>query len=317
MKMSNFIHKAMVLALIAASAVSLWTGCGLLSRASDAPPPREDVRVTAWNMKWFPSGRPILKDEDCNPKQEYKRIDSAARFIAWQQADVVMLEEVRNREVCEMLCTNEALTGWSVDAVTDFPFLEGAPVPPHQNAIISRFNPVDAGWREWKEEGGVRPPRGFVWAVYDFAGSLCAVVGVHLKSNYIPADAKDPETLPALNRRMREISARQLAAFAAELKARQFDGRRVSEVIVGGDFNTSIFDSAYDGEKTVPTMLGAGFRDCFEGVADRTTLPASKWYPATCFDYIFAQGGSEFYGPVIAPKSWTSDHQMISAVFAF
>ena len=116
---------------------------------------------------------------------------------------------------------------------------------------------------------------------------------------------------------MREISSRQIAEFVRELEGRDFGGRKVSEVIVAGDFNTSVFDPKYDGERTVPQMLGAGFRDCFDGVVERDTMPESKWYPATCFDYMFAKGPAGFYGAVVAPTSWTSDHRMISAVFSF
>lgn len=275
------------------------------------------VRIAAWNMKWFPSGHPVLEDKDRDFKHEWKRIDSAARFIAWQKADIVMLEEVRDREVCSMLCTNEALAGWSVDAVTAFERAPDATIPPHQNAIVSRFAAIDSGWRRWKGRDGIVPPRGFVYAVYDLGGTLCAVAGVHLKSNFIPQDAENPDELPAQNRRMREVSAQELVAFARELMAKDYGGRKVSAVIVGGDFNTSIFDPKYDGEKTVPAMLEAGFRDCFDGVAERDTMPESKWYPATCFDYLFVLGGADFSAPVVAPKSWTSDHQMISAIFGF
>lgn len=291
-------------------------GCGSFSAAPHAGA-TQDVRIAAWNMKWFPAGHPVLLDKDRRPQSEFKRIDSAARFIAWQQADLVMLEEVRNRDACEMLCAQEALAGWSVDSITEFPQAEEATIPPHQNAIISRYAAVDSGWRHWKAEDGITPPRGFVYAVYDFNGTLCAVIGVHLKSNYIPDDSPDKDRLPALNRRMREISSRQIAEFVRELEERDFGGRKVSEVIVAGDFNTSVFDPKYDGERTVPQMLGAGFRDCFDGVVERDTMPESKWYPATCFDYMFAKGPAGFYGAVVAPTSWTSDHRMISAVFSF
>lgn len=308
------------LAAVAVALVGLFAGCqfgGSRPVASDVPAGPSSVRIAAWNMKWFPSGYPVLKPEDRKPQQEYKRIGSAARFIAWQKPDVLLLEEVRDGETCMMLCTNEALKGWSVDAVTEFVSAPDAPVPPHQNAIVSRFTPIDSGWRRWKGRGGVYPPRGYVWAVYDFGGTLCAVVGVHLKSNYIPKDAPDADAQPAQNRKMREVSARELADFARELQKRNYGGRRVEEVIVAGDFNTSIFDKQYDGEATVPTMLEAGFRDCFDGVLDRNTMPESKWYPATCFDYMFAKGKAEFHSPVVSPKSWTSDHMMISAMFEF
>lgn len=300
-----------------AALFSILVGCDASEESSASSPSGATVRVAAWNMKWFPAGHPVSKPGDRSMKDEWRRADSAARFIRWQRADVVLLEEMRDMEACDMLCTNAALQGWSVDALTAFETAPDAAVPAHQNAIVSRFTPLDAGWRRWKGREGVLPPRGFVWAVYDFGGTLCAVVGVHLKSNFIPQDAENADALPAINRKMREVSAQELAEFARELEGRDYGGRHVAEVIVAGDFNTSIFDDKYAGEKTVPTMLEAGFRDCFDGVMERDTMPESKWYPATCFDYMFARGPAEFHAPAVAPKSWTSDHQMISASFDF
>lgn len=276
----------------------------------------DGIRVASWNMKWFPVGYPVLDEASRNREREQKRIGHAASFIAWQQADLVLLEEMRDLEATTMLATNREMKGtWRVNAITDFPRHPDATIPPHQNAIISRFDAIDSGWRMWRGTDGVKPPRGFVYAVFDFGGSLTAVIGVHLKSNFIPQDAPDADALPAANRRMREVSARELVAFADEICARDYDGRHVENVIVAGDFNTSVFDDGYAGEGTIPTMLGAGFKDCFDGVAERNTMPESKWYPATCFDYMFFRGKAECFAPVVAPASWTSDHQMISAAF--
>lgn len=309
-------RKPWLIAPIAALlALAGFTSCRDDGRAAASIAPADGVRVAAWNMKWFPSGRPILEEKDRKRDQEQKRIDHAAGFIEWQKADIVLLEEMRDLEATTALATSEKMKGtWKVNAITDFSYNAGATIPPHQNAIISRFDAVDAGWRPWKGDGGITPPRGFVFAVFDLGGHLTAVVGVHLKSNYIPADAEDADKLPAINRRMREISAAELVAFADELSKKRYGGRHIENIIVAGDFNTSIFDPAYDGEKTIPTMLEAGFMDCFEGVAERNTMPESKWYPATCFDYMFAKGGAELFAPVVAPKSWTSDHQMISVI---
>lgn len=276
-----------------------------------------EVRVAAWNMKWFPSGFPITDPSQRNPQNEYKRVDSAARFIAWQKADIVLLEEIRDDETCMMLCTNDAIRGWSVGVVSRFEQAPDATVPAHQNAIISRFTAVDSGWRRWKSEQGLTPPRGFVYAVYEINGKLLATIGVHLKSNYIPADAENAEELPAINRKLREISARQLVEFARELEGKRYNGQHVDEIVIAGDFNTSIFDDRFAGEETVTAIRSAGFADCFDGVMERNTMPESKWYPATCFDYIFAKGTAERYSPVVAPKSWTSDHQMISTILSF
>ena len=57
---------------------------------------RDGVRIASWNMKWFPVGYPVLEEKDRKPEREGKRIAHAASFIAWQQADVVLLEEMRD-----------------------------------------------------------------------------------------------------------------------------------------------------------------------------------------------------------------------------
>lgn len=291
----------------------------------------DGVRIAAWNMKWFPAGFPVTNlslRSASDVKFESYRINTAARFIRRQEADLVMLEEIRSAEVasilartCDDVMTNAASMGWKLNACTAFETPPDAAVPAHQNAIISHFDAVDSGWREWKEEDGLKPPRGYVFAVFDFNGTLSAFVGVHLKSNFIPTDAPDPEGAPALNRKLREISARQLVAFAKELKKRSYGGRKIENIVLGGDFNTSIFDEKYKTEKTIKTILDAGFRDCHKGLANRDTMPESKWYPPTCFDYLFILGKGEVFSPVVAPPAKfgknhnnLSDHQMISFI---
>lgn len=279
----------------------------------------DGARVGAWNLRWFPAGFPVTNETEKSAQYEQYRINTAARFIARHNVDILMLEEMRSREICERLVSHEALKGFSVSACTAFPTTPDAPVPAHQNAIISKLKPVDSGWREWKWEDGKKPPRGFVWAVFDIDSNLTAVAGVHLKSNFIPDNAPDKDKVPLVNRALREISARQLVAFAGEIMAKDYAGRKVSRVIFGGDFNTSVFDDGYKGEKTIPTVLDAGFRDCFKGVVERNTMPATKYYPASCFDYIFLKGNAEIIAPEVAPPAQFkdknfSDHQLISVL---
>ena len=69
-----------------------------------------------------------------------------------------------------------------------------------------------------------------------------------------------------------------------------------------------------DGSGAVMALKKKGFKDCFEGVPERNTMPESKYYPATCFDYLFIKGSSEFFAPVVSKKQYTSDHKMISVV---
>lgn len=54
------------------------------------------VKVCAWNMEWFPSGTKEPKPAN----EEAKRVDSAARFLKWQNADIVLMEEMRDAATC-------------------------------------------------------------------------------------------------------------------------------------------------------------------------------------------------------------------------
>ena len=285
----------------------------VLACAQDRPKkyrvqPKEpgEVRVGAWNMKWFPSG----SKEPKPAREENKRLNSAARFLRWQMMDVVMFEEMRSAEVCSNLVKNAAIEGFRVNACSQFP--RQGKFPQHQNAIVSRYDAVDAGWKLFNRSK-TAPPRGMVWAILDIEGTLYGFVGVHLKSNYIPWWAEDWEETTRLNRAKRDDSAEQLVAFADELLAREYDGRKVAAVFVGGDMNTSRFEEAYKEEKTISIIMAAGYRDVFEEVPveQRYTMLETRDYPNSVFDYLFVKGDVVTSRPETTPMQYTSDHRMI------
>ena len=55
--------------------------------AATAALPAETLRVTTWNLEWFPSGKANLRD----PIEEPKRIAEAARVLTSLSPDVVLL----------------------------------------------------------------------------------------------------------------------------------------------------------------------------------------------------------------------------------
>ena len=278
--------------------------------------PTNGVRIAAWNLRWFPAGYPLKPGTEPDAKHEYERTDSVARFIRRECVGVVMLEEVRNRKVLEALVANKALDGWRINSISDFPATYGAAIPTHQNAVISKFATIDSGFVKWRRRKGIFPPRGFVWAVLDTGTNLTAVIGVHLKSNFISDDVEDKAIEAAKNTRKREESAQQVVRFAESLLGKVYDGRKVSDVFVAGDFNTSYCDPAYAKELTLHYMKDAGYRDTHTSLpeARRYTMPRSKWYPPTVFDYIFHKGTHVTKEPNVAEKQYTSDHQLISVV---
>ena len=271
------------------------------------------VKVCAWNMEWFPSGTKEPKPA----KEEAQRIDSAARFLKWQNADIVLMEEMRDAAVCSNLVARPALSGFKVNVCSQFRRSTPWTDANQQDAIISRFPTVDAGFMEWnRRKPPASPPRGLTWCVLDVNGELWAFVAVHLKSNRLNAWTEEEKKTEAIvNRQKREESARQLVAFVkANLEGKSYGGRTIKNIFLGGDFNTDQAQRDYRRERTIPTITGAGYADTFAGVpeAERQSIPKSRHYPAARFDYVFHKGPATVSAPEVAPKQNTSDHCMIS-----
>ena len=280
------------------------------------PTPAGAVKLASWNMRWFPSGTKEPKPK----KEEARRIDSAARFIAWQNLDVVVMQEMRDARITSNLVNHAALRdrGFRVNAVSNFrpPFRSVESY--HQNAIISRFPTVDAGFKEFqrRNKGTGAPPRGLLWAVLDVNGDLVVFITVHLKSNMIPGYVDDKKAAAESNRAKREESARQLIEFANTFKGKQYGNRYVQAIVIGGDFNTDPTQADYRTENTIQTVINAGFADVSKDVpkAKRATMPETRNHPACCFDYLFHAGRGRLERPEVLPAQYTSDHAPV-AVF--
>ena len=263
-------------------------------------------------MCWFPSGSMEKKPR----KEEAQRIDSAARFVKWWGADVVMFQEMRDAATCSNLVARPALAGFKVNVCSQYaPSYRRAPSW-QQDAIISRYDAVDAGFLEFeRRRRPAAPPRGMTWAVLDIDGHLHAFVTVHLKSNRSSNWGGPTEEERQANTAKREEAARQLTAFVKQnLEGKSYKGRRIENVWIGGDFNTSTFDTAFAGEQTIHTITAAGYRDVFAGVpeSDRATIPQTRNHAAGVFDWLFVKGPAKLSTPSVAPKQPTSDHLLIS-----
>jgi hypothetical protein len=61
----------------------------------ESPEPAK-VRVTTWNLEWFPNGSP----HDATPEVQTQRIAATADVLRPINPDVILLQEVRDYEVC-------------------------------------------------------------------------------------------------------------------------------------------------------------------------------------------------------------------------
>src|SRR5205823_6664090 len=140
-----------------------------------------NIRITSWNLEWFPNGSP----KEAPPEQQNQRINEAANVLRPINPDIILLQEVRDYDVCARLGEAIAPRIYHVAICSAFrePFQSG--LGKQQVAILSKYQ-AQAAWAEpWKSMNGVDPPRGFAFAWFKIGSEEIGVYSVHLKSNLI------------------------------------------------------------------------------------------------------------------------------------
>jgi endonuclease/exonuclease/phosphatase (EEP) superfamily protein YafD len=90
----------------------------------------------------------------------------------------------------------------------------------------------------------------------------------------------------------------------------------IKGVVIGGDFNTNHDQEMFAAERTLDSLVDAGYRSGFEGLAlsERVTHPGTHGFPDATFDFIFAKGL-----PAPQPsitRSTASDHWPVTRDFS-
>lgn len=275
---------------------------------------RGDVLVTTWNMKWFPSGIPDLRnDEDA----ERKAIAGAGRLLSDAVKDqtrrsgadiIVLAQEVRDTETMQHYAAAAGVKGLKVVSVSNF---KDGDVPIWQQvAILSTLPVLDAGYATWAKGIGVSIPRGFVYALLDGGDDgPIACFSLHLKSN-LNLSGSDVEAQKNIYKR--EAAAAQILAVVR--KMRDAFPERELRVIVGGDFNTSDDSLEFVSEATLRSFYGAHFRSCFRDLkkSQKITHPGTNGFPDATFDYILYRGFDRIVSRKIYPGAPLSDHNLVA-----
>src|SRR5437868_11178861 len=144
----------------------------------------------------------------------------------------------------------------------------------------------------WKSAGALTPPRGYAFAAYEIGPrQMLLVYALHLKSNrgQITEDIA-----------IRQESMRQLCAHMSAME-RAYGKLGTLSWVVGGDFNTAPDDPRFAKENTIRMLTKNGFSWCWQDMpfAQRITLPADSFFPAACFDHIFARNAKFVAAKVI------------------
>ncbi len=275
---------------------------------------RGDVLVTTWNMKWFPSGIPDLRNDEAAEKATIARAGRLLADVYREQtrksgADLIVLaQEVRDAETMSDYARAAGVEGLKVVSVSNF---KDGDVPIWQQmAILSTLPVLDAGFATWAKGIGVSIPRGFAYALLDGgeAGPI-ACFSLHLKSN-LNRSGTDIEGQKNIYKR--EAAAAQVLLVVRKMRD-AFPDREL-RVIVGGDFNTNDDDLEYVSEATLRSFYGAHFRSCFRDLRrdQKVTRPGTNGFPDATFDYILYRGFERIVSRKIYPGEPLSDHNLVA-----
>jgi endonuclease/exonuclease/phosphatase family metal-dependent hydrolase len=268
----------------------------LISGYSDA----QTVRCTTWNLEWFPNGsakeRPVA--------QQDRHIKEAADVLRPIDPDIVLLQEVRDYDVCARLGEAIAPGVYHVAICSAFkePFQSG--LGKQQVAILSKYQ-AQAAWSEpWKSMNGVDPPRGFAFAWFKIGNENIGVYSVHLKSNLITHGDKEAET--AKNIAKREVAVAQLLTHVRDIIEKTM--LAIKGIVIGGDFNTNHDQEMFESERTLDSLIRAGYQSGFEELPleQRITHPGTHGFPDATFDYVFTRDVKA--SKPIAIQTSASDH---------
>ncbi len=264
----------------------------------------QKIRVTTWNMEWFPAG----SAGTVSAEVEEKRVAAAATHLRSVDSDVLLLQEVRDWETCERLARALLPLKYQVLVCSAFRDSFGGGIGRQQVAILAKTF-AQAAWSEsWRSKGPLDPPRGFAFAAIRCGSADVGFYSLHLKSNLA---IRNVGVTVQKNIAKREVAAEQLLEHIGDVKQRLMPS--VKQFIVGGDFNTNKDQALFVSEKTLDTLKAAGLRDVFLNLplARRITHPGKSRYPDATFDYIFLENAHAAGVPRLM-NSEVSDHLSVT-----
>jgi endonuclease/exonuclease/phosphatase family metal-dependent hydrolase len=267
----------------------------------------QTFKCTTWNLEWFPNG----SAKEASAAQQAQRIKEAADVLRPINPDVVLLQEVRDYGVCARLGDAIAPGIYHVAICSAFkePFQRG--LGKQQVAILSKYQ-AQAAWAEpWKSMNGVDPPRGFAFAWFKIGKEDIGVYSVHLKSNLVLHGNREAET--AKNIQKREVAVAQLLTHVRDVIGTTMP--TIKGVVIGGDFNTNHDQEMFAAEKTLDSLIGAGYESGFEKLPLewRVTHPANHGFPDATFDFMLAKGLTALQSTIMQTNA--SDHWPVTREF--
>lgn len=302
--------KSLVFPLLLSAAV-----CGLCM-AGDTIATKEDsakgdIFCYTWNMEWFPFG----KDDQYKAKAD-ERIKAAGDMLydavrtlqenSSQGEQIFFLQEINSQATCSKLISHLKRPGLRLASISSFYY--GKNKDKQQIAILTTLPVLEKSFERWRNEDGIKPPRGFTYALLDGKDSYIACFGLHLKAN-------GAEEELSLVKQQRETSSRQLLRKIKEVK--ESHTNKTVRVIIAGDFNTNVDDKKFLQEDTLRSLYAAHYRSCFRDLKpkDRVTHPGRGRHQDATFDYILYKDFPKDPVTKIFPGTGVSDHHIVGSKF--
>ena len=225
----------------------------------------DTLRVTTWNLQptavgSASSGAPGAKDI---------RIPEMAAVLKTLDADVILLQQVRDWKMCEELVQALKPANYSVLVCSAFQDARTGTAGQRQVAILARQRAYLSWSQPWGAEGAEGSPGGFAFAAIQTRGQRLGFFSVE------PGD--------------KSAFMRQLLGQVASV--RNWVTNRVQIFVVGATLDNGSADWPAAHSDTLRLFQGAGFADVFlEALAiERITLPRRAGQRAAQADYLFTQ----------------------------
>lgn len=258
------------------------------------PSSRSGLKVTTWNLHWFPGHTPRSVPEFL----QKDHIDMVVNTLRQLDADILCLQEIKDPDALKEIIS--ALPQYKIQMVSNF---KGN----LEIAILSKTDSMAAFAEEFHEAENT-PPRGFAFAAFGSGTDALLVYSVHLKSNVGGISATAPK---------REESARQIIDHAEKQRLHYHSQKMRPSVLVCGDFNTDPTRKEFHIDHTLKEFVDKGFVWSFRGIARKNAITwlSNGRYPDAVFDgFLFLPNeGTRFSrSTVTATERTVSDHRPVS-----
>ena len=214
------------------------------------------------------------------------RIRQAAAALKKLNPDVILLQQVRDWQMCDQLAQALKPAEYKVLICSSFRAPRTGTLSKQQVAILAKRTAYFSWSEMWRAQGKATLPGGLAFAALQIGKQRIGFFSV--QAGTPPARAADPGQRAA-NLRAQMASVSQLLEQVGSVT--NWVTNRVQVLVVGGTFDPGTQDKLAAQDAPLRLLEEAGFGDAFLGVpaAEKVTRPGKGGQPGTTVDYIFTQ----------------------------